>query len=78
MAREGLRTELSSAVYRATSEQKKVVKEGIQVKHDGGFQNGPIGGAEFDGGWDASVLKRDLPMAGRVEVRRAYSPLALR
>lgn len=38
MAREGLRTELSSAIYQATSEGKKIVREGLRVKHNGGFQ----------------------------------------
>jgi two-component system CheB/CheR fusion protein len=38
MAREGLRTELTSAVYQAISEKKKVVHEGVRVKFDGGFQ----------------------------------------
>ncbi len=38
MAREGLRTELASALYRAASEKKAVVHEGVRVKHNGGFQ----------------------------------------
>ncbi len=38
MAREGLRTELASAVYRATSEKKSVVHEGVRVKSNGGLQ----------------------------------------
>ncbi|MBI4188319.1 MAG: hypothetical protein HY529_03830, partial [Chloroflexi bacterium] len=38
MAREGLRTELASALYRATSEKKTVVHEGVQVRYNGGFQ----------------------------------------
>jgi two-component system CheB/CheR fusion protein len=38
MAREGLRTELASAVYRAASEKKPVTHEGVRVKHNHGFQ----------------------------------------
>ncbi len=38
MAREGLKTELGSAIYRATSEKKKIVHQGVRVKHNGGFQ----------------------------------------
>jgi two-component system CheB/CheR fusion protein len=38
MAREGLRAELASTIYQATSEKKKSVREGVRVKHDGGFQ----------------------------------------
>jgi two-component system, chemotaxis family, CheB/CheR fusion protein len=38
MAREGLRTELGSALYRATNEKKKIVHERIRVRLDGGFQ----------------------------------------
>jgi two-component system CheB/CheR fusion protein len=39
MAREGLKTDLGSAIYRATSEKKKIVHEGLRVKHNGGFQS---------------------------------------
>ena len=38
MAREGLRTELASAVYRASSEKKQVIHEGVRVRYNGGFQ----------------------------------------
>jgi two-component system CheB/CheR fusion protein len=38
MAREGLRTELASAVYRAISDRKKAVHEGVRVKYNSGFQ----------------------------------------
>jgi two-component system, chemotaxis family, CheB/CheR fusion protein len=38
MAREGLRTELASAIYRAAAENTKIVHEGVRVKTDGGFQ----------------------------------------
>ncbi len=38
MAREGLRTELASAVYRASSERKLIVHDGVRVKNNGGFQ----------------------------------------
>lgn len=38
MAREGLRTELASAIYRATSDKKKVAHEGVRVKYNSGFQ----------------------------------------
>jgi two-component system CheB/CheR fusion protein len=38
MAREGLRTELASAIYRATAEKKRIVHEGVRVRTDGGFQ----------------------------------------
>lgn len=38
MAREGLRTELGSALYRVTSEKKKIVREAVRIKHNGGFQ----------------------------------------
>jgi two-component system CheB/CheR fusion protein len=38
MAREGLRTELASAIYRAAAERKKILHEGVRVKTDGGFQ----------------------------------------
>ena len=38
MAREGLRTELSSAIYQATSEKEKIVREGVRVRHNGGFR----------------------------------------
>ena len=38
MAREGLRSELASAIFRATTEKKSVVREGVRVKHNGGFQ----------------------------------------
>jgi two-component system, chemotaxis family, CheB/CheR fusion protein len=38
MAREGLRTDLGSAIYRATSEKKKIVHEGVRVKNSVGFQ----------------------------------------
>ena len=38
MAREGLKTELASALYRATSEKKTVVHNGIHVKYNNSFQ----------------------------------------
>ncbi|MBI4296057.1 MAG: PAS domain S-box protein [Chloroflexi bacterium] len=38
MAREGLRTDLASVLYRATSEKKTVVHEGVRVKYNGGLQ----------------------------------------
>ena len=38
MAREGLRAELASTIYQATSEKKKSVREGVRVKYNGGFQ----------------------------------------
>ena len=38
MAREGLRSDLSSVIYEATAEKKRVFREGVRVKHDGGFQ----------------------------------------
>ncbi len=38
IAREGLRTELTSAVYRASAEKKAVIHEGVRVKNNGGFQ----------------------------------------
>jgi two-component system CheB/CheR fusion protein len=38
MAREGLRTELASAIHRAAAERKKIVHEGVRVRTDGGFQ----------------------------------------
>ena len=38
MAREGLRSELSSAIYEAAAQKKMVVREGLRVKHNGGFQ----------------------------------------
>jgi len=38
MAREDLRTELASAVYRAISDRKKIVLEGVRVKYNSGFQ----------------------------------------
>jgi two-component system CheB/CheR fusion protein len=38
MAREGLRTELSSAIIRANAEKKKTVREGIRVKTNGESQ----------------------------------------
>ncbi len=38
MAREGLRTELGSAIYRATAEKKKIVHEGVRIKTNGDFQ----------------------------------------
>jgi PAS domain S-box-containing protein len=39
MAREGLRAELASAVYRATSEKKSIVHEGVRIRYNGGFQS---------------------------------------
>jgi two-component system, chemotaxis family, CheB/CheR fusion protein len=39
MAREGLRSELASAVYRASSEKKPVLIESLRVKTNGSFQN---------------------------------------
>jgi two-component system, chemotaxis family, CheB/CheR fusion protein len=38
MAREGLRSELQSAIFEAASEKKASVREGVKVKHNGGFQ----------------------------------------
>lgn len=38
MAREGLRAELASAIYRASSQQKTITREGLRVKYNGGFQ----------------------------------------
>ena len=38
MAREGLRSELSSAIYEADSKKETATREGVRVKHDGGFQ----------------------------------------
>ncbi len=38
MAREGLRTELASLIYRAASEKKMVTAPAVPVKHDGGIQ----------------------------------------
>ncbi|MFC1925061.1 chemotaxis protein CheB [Chloroflexota bacterium] len=38
MAREGLRTELYSAIKKATSTKKEVVNEGVRIKNESGFQ----------------------------------------
>ncbi|MBI2859266.1 MAG: PAS domain-containing protein, partial [Chloroflexi bacterium] len=38
MAREGLRSELASALYQATREKKAVLREGVRVRFNGGFQ----------------------------------------
>ena len=38
MAREGLRAELTSAIYQATSEKKKIIRERVRVKYNDGFQ----------------------------------------
>ncbi len=38
LAREGLRSELSSAIYRAAADKKVVVREGVRVKTNGSFQ----------------------------------------
>ena len=38
MAREGLRSELSSAIYEAVSTKEAAIREGVRVNHDGGFQ----------------------------------------
>jgi two-component system CheB/CheR fusion protein len=38
MAREGLRSELSSAIYEAVSTKAPAIREGVRVNHDGGFQ----------------------------------------
>ena len=38
MAREGLRSELSSAIYEAASKEKTAIREGVRVKYNGGFQ----------------------------------------
>jgi two-component system CheB/CheR fusion protein len=38
MAREGLRAELASAIYQATSEKKNIIREGVRVKYNDGFQ----------------------------------------
>ena len=39
LAREGLRTELAAALYRADNENKLVIKKAVRVKHNGGFQS---------------------------------------
>jgi two-component system CheB/CheR fusion protein len=39
MAREGLRTDLGSAIYKAAADKKKIVREGIRVKTNGDFLN---------------------------------------
>ena len=38
MAKKGLRTELASALYRAATEKKAIVQEGIHLKLNGGFK----------------------------------------
>ena len=38
MAREGLRADLSSAIFRANSEKKPIVHQGVRIKYDGGFR----------------------------------------
>ncbi|MBI4288024.1 MAG: PAS domain S-box protein, partial [Chloroflexi bacterium] len=38
MAREGLRGELTSAIYEATAQKKMVARERVRVKYNGGFQ----------------------------------------
>jgi len=38
MARQGLRTELASAIYRATSERKPISHENLVVKYDGNYE----------------------------------------
>ncbi len=37
MAREGLRTDLAAAIFRASSEKKEVVHEGVRIKFNGGM-----------------------------------------
>jgi two-component system, chemotaxis family, CheB/CheR fusion protein len=49
MAREGLRSDLTSAIYRAASEKKVIVHEGVRVKHNGGFQFLTLTVAPFTG-----------------------------
>jgi len=38
LAKKGLRSELASALYRAASEKKMVVQDGVHLKHNGGFK----------------------------------------
>ena len=38
LAREGLRSELTSAIYEAAAQKKAVVREGVRVKYNGGYQ----------------------------------------
>lgn len=38
MAREGLRNELTTAIYQVTSEKRAVVREDVRVKDNGGYQ----------------------------------------
>ena len=38
MAREGLRVDLTSVIYQAISDKKKVVRDGIRIKYESGFQ----------------------------------------
>jgi two-component system, chemotaxis family, CheB/CheR fusion protein len=39
LAREGLRTELAAALYRAANEKKLIIKKAVRIKHNGGFQS---------------------------------------
>jgi two-component system, chemotaxis family, CheB/CheR fusion protein len=74
MAREGLRTELASAVYRATSEKKKVVKEGIHIRHNGSFQIvnltvAPLTGPGVPPGFVMIVFQELEPPPGEANAR---------
>jgi two-component system CheB/CheR fusion protein len=74
MAREGLRPELSSAIYRATAEKKKIVHEGVRVKYNGGFQAvnltvAPLTGSRIPSGLLIIVFQESGATTGELQTR---------
>ncbi|MBI2859295.1 MAG: PAS domain-containing protein, partial [Chloroflexi bacterium] len=66
MAREGLRIDLASAIYEASADKKAVSREGVRVKHNGGFQAvnltvAPLSGPGFPRGLMMVVFQETGP-----------------
>jgi PAS domain S-box-containing protein len=76
MAREGLRTELNSAIYRASAEKRRIIHEGVRVKTNGGFQTinltvVPLTEAVLPPGLLMIVFQEVTPTAEGIEVKPA-------
>ncbi len=76
MAREGLKPELASALYRATSEKRKIVRDGLQVKTNGEYQTinltvAPLPDGNLPSGLLMIVFQDASPALGEGKARQS-------
>jgi two-component system CheB/CheR fusion protein len=79
LAREGLRSELTAAIYEAAKKKKTVVREGLRVKYNGGYQLinltvAPLAEREMPQGLMMVVFQENGRAAIEQEARQGTTP----